>query len=93
MCIRKIQHQGACREANTARGEAECCICLETPSSAVFFVHTSIGGALRVVLLGAIFLSTRIASIFSDQTISELLYILLVVAEQTGRISLVSFSI
>ena len=29
----------ACREANTARGEAECCICLETPPECCIF-HT-----------------------------------------------------
>ena len=44
---------------NTARGEAECCICLEAkpsavfvsrhPPSAVFFIHTSLGGALTVI--------------------------------------------
>ena len=32
--------QGSCQEANTAQGEAECCICLEThPLSDVFCVH------------------------------------------------------
>ena len=37
--VREIQHEGECREVNTARGVAECCIYLETPPSAVFFVH------------------------------------------------------
>ena len=78
-CVWKIQHKGACREANTARGEAKCCICLEIPQSAVFFVHTSIGGALTVILyflvvwLGAIFSSTQTTVTFGDQAISKCL--------------------
>ena len=35
MCT-EIQYEGVCREANTARGEAKCCICLETSPSTVF---------------------------------------------------------
>ena len=47
----KIQHEGVCREANTVQGkQAECCVCLETLPSAVFFIFTSIGGALIVIL-------------------------------------------
>ena len=50
------------------------------PPRAVFFVHTSIGGALCVILyflvvwLGAIFSSTQTAAIFGDQDISKCLY-------------------
>ena len=68
------------------------------PPSAIFFVHTSIGGALSVILyflvvwLGAIFSSTQTAAIFSDQDISKCLYNLFLVVEQTNRISLASFS-
>ena len=46
--------------------------------SAVFFIHTSIGGALSVILyflvvwLGAIFSGTQTAAIFSDQDITGL---------------------
>ena len=29
--------RGMCRETNTARGEAECCICLETPPECCIF--------------------------------------------------------
>ena len=36
-----IQHEGVCQEINTARGEAEYCIYLERPLSAVFLVQTS----------------------------------------------------
>ena len=39
--VREIQHKGACQEINIARGEAECCIYLETPPSAVFPVQMS----------------------------------------------------
>ena len=61
--------------------------------------HTSISGALSVllyflvVLLGAIFLSTQIASVFGDQTISKLSYNLFVVVDRFSRVSLASFSI
>ena len=57
------------------------------PPSTVLFVHTSIDSALSVllyflvVLLGVIFLSTRIASVFGDHTISKLSYNLFVVIE------------
>ena len=46
--------------------------------SAVFFVHTSIGSALSVILyflvvwLGVIFSGTQTAAIFSDQDITGL---------------------
>ena len=49
------------------------------PPSAVFFIHTSIGSALTVILyflvvwLGAIFSSTQTTAIFSDQDISKCL--------------------
>ena len=34
----KIQHEGWGRVANTARGEAECCICHETPPRVLYFI-------------------------------------------------------
>ena len=50
------------------------------PSSAVFFIHTSIGGALTVTLLyflvvwlRAIFSNTQTAATFGDQDISKCL--------------------
>jgi len=61
-------------EANTARGEAECCIC---HPSAVFFVHTSKGGALSDILYflvafhGAIFLEYLNYCDFGDLAINE----------------------
>ena len=36
----KIQHEGACREINTAQGEAECCIYLETQTRVLYFSYT-----------------------------------------------------
>ena len=57
------------------------------PSSAVFFIHTSIGGALCVILyflvvwLGAIFSGTQTAVIFSDKDISKCLTNLFLVVE------------
>ena len=98
-CVWKIQHEGACREANTGRGKAECCICLKTPPpSAVFFKHASTGGALTVILyflvvwLRTIFSSSQTAATFGDQDISKSLTSLFLVVEQTNRISLVSSS-
>ena len=46
MCLETNTAQGA----NTAEGEAQCCICLRT-LSAVFFIHTSLGGALIAFLV------------------------------------------
>ena len=63
--------------------------------SAVFFIHTSIGGALTVILyflvvwLRAIFSSTQTAAIFSDQDISKCLTNLFLVVERTNRVWLV----
>ena len=57
------------------------------PTSAVFFVHTSIGSALSVILyflvvwLRVIFYSTQTAAIFGDQDISKCLYNLLLFVE------------
>ena len=68
------------------------------PPSAVFFIHTSIGGALTVILyflvvwLRAIFSSTQTAVIFGDQDISKCLTNLFLVVEQNNRISLASVS-
>ena len=85
-----------CREANTARGEAECCICLETsPEYCIFHIHKQ-GGALSVILyilhgciwLGAIFSSTQTTAIFGDKNISKCSYNLFLVIEQVNRFSL-----
>ena len=38
MLYEKIQHEGWGRVANTARGEAECCICHETPPRVLYFI-------------------------------------------------------
>ena len=78
-CVRKIQYEGVSREANTARGKAECCICLETPPEYCIFHTHKQGGALSVILyflviwLGAIFSSTQTAVIFVDKDISKCL--------------------
>ena len=54
----------------------------------MFFVHTSIGGALSVILyflvvwLGAIFSSTQTAVIFGDQDISKCLDDLFLVVDE-----------
>ena len=64
----------------------------------IFFIHTSIGGALTVILyflvvwLRAIFSSTQTAVIFGDKNTSKWLTNLFLVVEQTNRISLASFS-
>ena len=61
-------------------------------------MHTSIGGALTVILyflvilLGVIFSSAQTAAIFSYQDYSECLDSIFLVVEQTDRISLASFS-
>ena len=62
------------------------CVCMTVQGgasrhspSAVFFIHTSIGGALIVILyflvvwLGTTFLSGQIAAIFAHQDVSECL--------------------
>ena len=49
-CVWKIQYEGVCREANTARGKAKCCICLETPPEYCIFCTHKQGGALSVIL-------------------------------------------
>ena len=49
-CVQKIQYKGVCREANTARGKAECCICLETPPKYCIFRTHNQGSALSVTL-------------------------------------------
>ena len=90
-CVRKYSMRG--HVESTARGKDDCCICLETPPSAVFFVHTSIGSSLSVILyflviwLGVIFSSTQTAVIVGDQDISKCLYNLFLVVERTNRIS------
>ena len=83
---------------NISRGEAECCICLETPPEYCIFRTHKQGGALTVILyflvvwLGVIFSSTQTAAIFGDQDISKCSYNLFLVVERTNRISLASFS-
>ena len=73
------------------------CVSLETPPECCTFrthKHRRCFKCLLyflAILLKAIFLSTRIASV--DQTISKLLYSLFVVVEQFGRIRLASFSV
>ena len=70
------------------------------PLSIVFFIHTSIGGALSVILyflviwFGVIFSSTQTAAIFGVQDISKFSTNLFLVVERTNynRISLASFS-
>ena len=97
-CVRKIQYEGVCREANTTRGKAECCICLETPPECCIFHTHKQGGVLSVILyflvvwLRAIFSSTQTAVIFGDQDISKCLTNLFIVVEQTNMINLASFS-
>ena len=97
-CVRKIQYEGMCQEANTARGEAECCICLETPPECCIFRTHKQGGALSVILyflvvrLGAISSSAQTAAIFGDRDISKYLTNLFLVIEQTNRVSSASFS-
>ena len=60
---------------------------LRHPPRAVFFIHTSIGIALNIILyflviwLGAISSSTQITASFSDQDISKCLYNLFLVIE------------
>ena len=67
------------------------------PPSAVFFIHTRIGGALSVILyflvvwFGAIFSSAQTAVIFGDQDISKCFTNLFLLVERTNRISLASF--
>jgi len=62
--------------------------------SGVFFIHTSIGGALSdilyflVVWLGEIFYSSQATANFGDQDISKCLNNLFLVVEQTDRIGL-----
>ena len=65
---------------------------LKPPQSVVFFVHTSIGSALSVilyflVLLGVFISHALTASIFGDQTISKCSCNLFLVVEPTGRTS------
>ena len=99
-CVRKIQYEGVCREANTAQGKAKCCFCLETPPKYCIFRTRKQGGALSdnyIVLpghvwLGMIFSSTQTAAIFGDKDINKCSYNLFRVVERTNRISLASFS-
>ena len=99
-CVRKIQYEGVCREANTARGEAECCISLETPPGGVlYFSYIQARRCFKCyivlpghVWLGVIFSSTQTAAIFGDNDISKCLTNLFLVVERTNRISLASFS-
>ena len=44
--VRKIQHEEACRKINTAQGEAECCIYLETRPRVLYFLYKRAQGVL-----------------------------------------------
>ena len=97
-CVWKIQYEGVYREANTARGEAEYCSCLETPPE-YCFLYTQARRCFKcyIVLPGrvwlrAIFSSTQTAAIFSDKDTSKCLTNLFLVVQRTNRISLASFS-
>ena len=87
-----------CREANTARGEAECCICLETPPEYCIFRTHKQGGALSVTLYFLVasgserFSLTQTAAIFSDKDTSKCLTNLFLVVQRTNRISLASLA-
>ena len=69
----------------------------DTHPSAVFFMHTSIGGALSdilyflVVWLREIFYSAQTAASFVEHDISKCLNNLFLVLEQTNRVSFASF--
>ena len=89
VCVeRLIQHSALPRAVFASRH----------PPSVVYFVHTSIGSALSVILyflvswLRTIFCSTQTAAIFGDQDVSKCLYNLFLVVQRTNRISLASFS-
>ena len=78
--VRKIKHEGACREINTARGKAECCIRFKTIPECYF---SRIAQAWQCFIWFKVFLvvsamafiwQTRTASIFSHQTIGESFY-------------------
>ena len=45
MCMKNTA-RWVCRETHTAQGEAECCICLETPRECCIFQTGKQGGAL-----------------------------------------------
>ena len=98
-CVRKIQYEGVCREANTARGKAECCICLEThPEYCIFRTQARRCFKCYIVLpgciwLGAIFSSIQTAAIFGDKDISKCSHNLFLVVERTNRISLAVLAI
>ena len=69
------------------------------PPVLYFHAHKQ-GGALSgvcsyflVIWLGAIFSSTQITAIFSDQDISKCLYNLVLVIERTNRIILVVYNV
>jgi len=70
----------------------------DTHPSAVFFIYTSMGGALSdilyflVVWLREVFCSARIAVNFGEHDISKCLNNLFIVLEQTNRISFANFS-
>ena len=86
--MRQIQHSASPRAVLASR---------HTPSYCIFRTHKQ-GGALSIILyflavwLGAIFSSTQTAAVFGDKDISKYLTNLFLVAEQTNRIGLASFS-
>ena len=52
VCMENTAQGGVSRDKYSMRREVECCICLETPPTAVFFIHTSLGGALTLARFG-----------------------------------------
>ena len=87
MCVWKIQHEGCVKRLIQHEAKPSAVFALRHPPSAVFFIHTSIGSALSVILyflviwLRAIFSSTQTAAIFGDQDISKCLNSLFLVIE------------
>jgi len=81
MCAENTAQGGMPRDPYSMRQSQVLHLPQETHQSAVFFVHTSKGGALSdilyflVVLHGAIFLSTQTAVILGNQAISKCSYI------------------
>ena len=82
-----MQHEGVCQEANTARGDTSCCICLETPLKCCIFRTHKYRHCFKyfIVLPGCLagnnFLGYLNHAIFGDQTIDKLSYNLFVVVK------------
>ena len=71
-----------CGEANTAQGEAKCCICLETPLEYCIFIHTSKAVLYVIIMLyflgrftwSDILKNQKTAMIFGDQAIVSVVF-------------------